>query len=169
MIEVVSAKRCIGCDKCVLACPTDVFDRGADGVPVIARQDDCQTCFMCEAYCPVDALFVAPVTHPTAPGTLRESELAADGRLGSYRAGIGWGRGRTPGARTAVGPELPGAPRPAPAAQAPTATPRAGAAPTGTDRTGTPATGTAPAGTAPAAPSTTPAPTAGTARKARTP
>ncbi|MEW2116710.1 hypothetical protein AB0945_16245, partial [Streptomyces sp. NPDC005474] len=28
-------------------CPTRVFDRGADGVPVIASQDSCQTCFQC--------------------------------------------------------------------------------------------------------------------------
>ncbi|GGJ70617.1 4Fe-4S dicluster domain-containing protein [Streptomyces brasiliensis] len=111
MIELVSSQRCIGCDKCVHVCPTNVFDRGADGIPVIARQDDCQTCFMCEAYCPVDALFVAPTTHPQpADAPLRdESRLAGSDLLGSYRARIGWGRGRTPGARFAVGPELPGA------------------------------------------------------------
>lgn len=63
MIEIVSAAACIACDVCVKVCPTDVFDRGADGVPVIARQSDCQTCFMCEAYCPTDALYVAPSRH----------------------------------------------------------------------------------------------------------
>jgi NAD-dependent dihydropyrimidine dehydrogenase PreA subunit len=126
MIEVVSAERCIGCDKCVHVCPTNVFDRGADGIPVIARQDDCQTCFMCEAYCPVDALFVAPTTHPQpADAPLRdESRLAGSDLLGSYRARIGWGRGRTPGARLAVGPELPAAAPAAPAtSQNPTPTP----------------------------------------------
>ncbi|MFI7276565.1 4Fe-4S binding protein [Streptomyces sp. NPDC049879] len=119
MIEIVSAERCIGCDKCVLACPTDVFDRGEDGVPVIARQDDCQTCFMCEAYCPVDALFVAPETRPLPEDSALRDEalLTSTGLLGSYRARIGWGRGRTPGARLAVGPELPRAlPTPPPAA-----------------------------------------------------
>ncbi|KAB8157906.1 4Fe-4S dicluster domain-containing protein [Streptomyces sp. 3MP-14] len=155
MIEVVSAERCIACDKCVLACPTNVFDTGADGVPVIARQDDCQTCFMCEAYCPVDALFVAPTTHPAAPEGLDEAELAADGRLGSYRAHIGWGRGRTPGARLAVGPELPGAARMvAPSVREPE--------PAATTTPATPAT--------PATTTSTTAPAqAGAARKAPTP
>jgi len=67
--------------------------------PVIARQADCQTCFMCEAYCPVDALFVAPTSGPAPPGTIftDEARLAADGRFGEYRRWIGWGSGRRPG------------------------------------------------------------------------
>ncbi|NJC74105.1 ferredoxin family protein [Planosporangium thailandense] len=110
MIEIVSAGRCIGCDVCVAVCPTNVFDPApGGGPPVIARQTDCQTCFMCEAYCPVDALFVAPhaCPLPTSSPLLDEEYLAASGLLGSYRNEIGWGRGRTPGARTAVGPPLP--------------------------------------------------------------
>ena len=108
MIEVVSAGRCITCDKCILACPTNVFDRGADGVPVIARQSDCQTCFLCEAYCPTDALFVAPRTQPEpASSALRdEAGLVAAGLLGSYRHELGWGAGRKSGAANAVGPDL---------------------------------------------------------------
>jgi NAD-dependent dihydropyrimidine dehydrogenase PreA subunit len=99
MIEVVSGERCVACDVCVKVCPMDVFERGADGVPVIARQSDCQTCFMCEAYCPVDALFVAPLSDPAPPGSAYTDEawLAASGRLGAYRRAIGWGGGRTIG------------------------------------------------------------------------
>jgi NAD-dependent dihydropyrimidine dehydrogenase PreA subunit len=109
VIEVVDADRCIGCDRCVEVCPTRVFDRGADGVPVIARHDTCQTCFQCEAYCPTDALFVAPLTTPVEPGSpLRDvARLAESGLLGSYRRELGWGSGRRLGARTAVGPEYP--------------------------------------------------------------
>ncbi|MGC9671084.1 4Fe-4S dicluster domain-containing protein [Planosporangium sp. 12N6] len=110
MIEIVSAARCIGCDVCVAVCPTNVFDpTPGGGPPVIARQTDCQTCFMCEAYCPVDALFVAPhaCPLPTSSPLLDEEYLVATGLLGSYRNEIGWGKGRTPGARTAVGPPLP--------------------------------------------------------------
>ena len=59
MIEVVSAARCIRCDICVRVCPADVFVKDAKGLPFIARQDDCQTCFLCEIYCPTDALYVA--------------------------------------------------------------------------------------------------------------
>jgi NAD-dependent dihydropyrimidine dehydrogenase PreA subunit len=108
MIELVSQGRCISCDRCIEACPTNVFDRGDGGIPVIARQSDCQTCFMCEAYCPTDALFVAPHVDPVPAGDpLRDEEhLVASGLLGSYRKGIGWGGGRTPGARLAVGPDI---------------------------------------------------------------
>ena len=66
MIEVVVRERCISCDICIDVCPTRVFDRDHDGVPRIARQDDCQTCFQCEAYCPTDALFVAPLAQAVA-------------------------------------------------------------------------------------------------------
>lgn len=96
MIELVSDERCIRCDICVKACPTNVFDAVPDGPPVIARQEDCQTCFMCELYCPADALFVAPQADHAV--SLDEAQLEAGPLLGSYREAIGWGRGRTPGA-----------------------------------------------------------------------
>ncbi|WP_039940328.1 4Fe-4S dicluster domain-containing protein [Streptomyces himastatinicus] len=118
MIELVSAERCIACDKCVKVCPTNVFDRGPDGVPLLSRQEDCQTCFQCEANCPVDALFVAPVTHPLPDdqAVRDEGHLDRAGLLGSYRRHIGWGHGRTPAPLRAVGPQLPapGAGRPSP-------------------------------------------------------
>ncbi|MFF0818204.1 4Fe-4S binding protein [Rhodococcus sp. NPDC003318] len=102
MIEKVLADACIGCDKCVDACPTNVFDRTETGVPVIARQSDCQTCFMCEAYCPTDALYVHPLSTPLDAG----HAIAVD-QIGRYRADLGWGRGRAPGAAVAVGPRIP--------------------------------------------------------------
>ncbi|MGW6423007.1 4Fe-4S dicluster domain-containing protein [Nocardia sp. NPDC055053] len=108
MIELLRAQDCIGCDKCVLACPTNVFDRTDTGIPVIARQSDCQTCFMCEAYCPADALYVAPDAAPLAPTATLPAE-----QIGRYREKLGWGNGRIAGARLAVGPRLPhGAPPP---------------------------------------------------------
>lgn len=110
MIELVSAELCIACGRCVEVCPTRVFDTGPDGVPRIARQADCQTCYLCEAYCPVDALFVAAGTTPG--GRPAEADLVADGLLGGYRAALGWGRGRRSGARRAVGPPLPHEPPP---------------------------------------------------------
>jgi NAD-dependent dihydropyrimidine dehydrogenase PreA subunit len=87
MIELVSETRCITCNKCVQVCPMNVFDAVKDGPPVIARQEDCQTCYMCELYCPTDALYVAPDAERAT--TVTEPAVEADGLLGSYRR-IGW-------------------------------------------------------------------------------
>ena len=59
MIEIVSAGRYSRCYICVRVCPANVFDAMPDAAPVIARQADCQTCFLCEIYSPTDALYVA--------------------------------------------------------------------------------------------------------------
>jgi len=98
MIEVVSEERCIGCDICIRVCPTNVFDRGPQGIPVIARQGDCQTCFMCEAWCPEDALFVAAGTVPEPEDSpyRDEQELIRRDLLGSYRRNLGWSKGSAP-------------------------------------------------------------------------
>jgi NAD-dependent dihydropyrimidine dehydrogenase PreA subunit len=88
MIELVSAPACIGCDKCVDVCPTDVFDRMPSGVPVIARQSDCQTCFMCELYCRADAIYVAPDCDRRV--AITPEEAVVSGRLGQYRKHSGW-------------------------------------------------------------------------------
>lgn len=98
MIELINAERCTSCNICVRICPTDVFDRVVGGPPTIARQDVCQTCFMCEVHCPEDAMYVAPMRHPAEPGSphLDEARLLQDGYFGSYRARLGWGAGQTP-------------------------------------------------------------------------
>ena len=88
MIELVSADRCIRCDVCVDVCPDDVFEGTASGVPAITRIEDCQTCFLCELYCPVDAIYVSPFKD--ARETVDEAALVAQGLLGGYRRALGW-------------------------------------------------------------------------------
>lgn len=92
MIELISDTRCVACDICVKICPTNVFDGGSGEAPTIARQQDCQTCFMCEAYCPADAIYVAPESAQAV--AVDEQALSDGGRLGEYRAILGWGPGR---------------------------------------------------------------------------
>ena len=88
MIELISESRCIKCDACVAACPDNVFDATPGGVPVVARLEDCQTCFLCELYCPVDALYVSPLKDERELAD--EETLIAKGLLGGYRRALGW-------------------------------------------------------------------------------
>ena len=94
MIELVSQTRCIQCEKCIKVCPSNVFDPAEDGTPVLSRKEDCQTCFLCEAYCPVDALYVASEAHRSV--AVNEEELASRGLLGQYRRNLGWAKGGNP-------------------------------------------------------------------------
>ncbi|RUS92421.1 hypothetical protein DSM107003_50510 [Trichormus variabilis SAG 1403-4b] len=48
---------------------------------------------MCELYCPVDALYVAPEVEPLA--SINEQSLQEAELLGSYRKNIGWGKSLT--------------------------------------------------------------------------
>lgn len=98
MIEIVDAGRCTGCGICVRVCPTDVFRGEVGEVPVIAHQDECQTCSLCELNCPADALFVAPLAAPAHEGSRFRDPGAVAGLLGRYRELEGWGPGRTPAA-----------------------------------------------------------------------
>jgi formate hydrogenlyase subunit 6/NADH:ubiquinone oxidoreductase subunit I len=73
----------------------NVFEIIPDEAPIIARQHECQTCFMCELYCPVDALYV----HPDAQVSVEvnEAQLIAEGKLGAYSKSLGWKRARAMG------------------------------------------------------------------------
>jgi NAD-dependent dihydropyrimidine dehydrogenase PreA subunit len=88
MIALILDDRCTRCGLCAQVCPSDVFDLQPDGTPVIARQGDCQTCFMCELYCKADALYVAPNCDHATP--VDPVALRASGRLGEFRRDSGW-------------------------------------------------------------------------------
>jgi NAD-dependent dihydropyrimidine dehydrogenase PreA subunit len=92
MIELLVTDRCTACNICVQICPTNVFDPVSGAVPVIARQADCQTCFMCELYCPADALYVGPDCDTPVP--VDEAVTVTSGWLGQYRRDSGWGASR---------------------------------------------------------------------------
>jgi NAD-dependent dihydropyrimidine dehydrogenase PreA subunit len=90
MIELIVDDRCSRCNLCVTVCPTNVLalPTTPGAPPVIARQEDCQTCFLCELYCQADAIYVAPdIEKPTA---VVEADIVASGLLGHHRRNAGW-------------------------------------------------------------------------------
>ncbi|RWL17913.1 MAG: ferredoxin family protein [Mesorhizobium sp.] len=88
MIELVIAERCTGCNACVEICPTNVLEAISADVPRIARQEDCQTCFMCELYCRADAIYVAPDCENPTP--VDKKAILTSSLLGEFRRNHGW-------------------------------------------------------------------------------
>jgi NAD-dependent dihydropyrimidine dehydrogenase PreA subunit len=79
---------CTGCNACVAACPTHVLDPGLAGTPLIARPDQCQTCFLCELYCPADAIYVG--VDQGGPEAADPDAIRASGQLGRLRRDYRW-------------------------------------------------------------------------------
>src|SRR3954447_16595700 len=88
MLELIVKDRCTGCNRCVEVCPTNVLDPGPEKVPIVARPEQCQTCFMCELYCAVDAIYVGPDRELSEP--VDEAAIVASGLLGQLRRDSGW-------------------------------------------------------------------------------
>lgn len=87
--------RCTGCNLCVKACPTNVFEAREGDIPVLARPDACQTCFTCELYCPADALYVSPLADRHE--NVDEDMLGRRAMLGSFAREKGLRRAKPAG------------------------------------------------------------------------
>jgi 2-oxoglutarate ferredoxin oxidoreductase subunit delta len=87
MVDTAPASRvaldldlCKVCGICIDLCPESVFDRDKLGYPVIAREEDCTSCLLCELHCPDFAIEVqrrarkTPAKGTTTPEAGAESE-----------------------------------------------------------------------------------------------
>lgn len=82
LVAVIREAECIGCTKCIQACPVDaILGAGKYMHTVIA--DECTGCELCIAPCPVDCIDMVPVT-PAADKKdhYRKRYLAREKRLG---------------------------------------------------------------------------------------
>jgi NAD-dependent dihydropyrimidine dehydrogenase PreA subunit len=76
----VHIESCIGCMKCIEACPTNVFSPWTDeqGHEVVDPnlESECIYCLVCELVCPTDAISIArePGSQDTLESLLRDEE-----------------------------------------------------------------------------------------------
>ena len=85
-IAVIDETLCIGCFKCVLACPVDAILGAAKQMHTVIAAE-CSGCELCIPPCPVDCIVMAPrpaeLPAPTAmAGAWRQRHLARKSRLG---------------------------------------------------------------------------------------
>ena len=64
-IAFIREAECIGCTKCIQACPVDAIVGAAKLMHTVIR-DECTGCELCVAPCPVDCIDILPLAHDEA-------------------------------------------------------------------------------------------------------
>ncbi|MBE0490204.1 MAG: RnfABCDGE type electron transport complex subunit B [Halomonas sp.] len=95
LAAVIREDECIGCTKCIQACPVDAILGAAKRMHTVIT-DECTGCELCVAPCPVDCIDLVP--HPAWQAA--ESEAKRDAYL-ARRADLGRRRHRARQARLA--------------------------------------------------------------------
>ncbi len=63
LVAVIREDECIGCTKCIQACPVDAILGAAKQMHTVIS-DECTGCDLCVEPCPVDCIDMLPVTEP---------------------------------------------------------------------------------------------------------
>ena len=74
-IALIDEEVCIGCTKCIQACPVDAIV-GASKLMHTVIADECTGCELCIAPCPVDCIAMVPATMPADAGKYRTRYIA---------------------------------------------------------------------------------------------
>ncbi len=79
-VAVIDEDTCIGCTKCIQACPVDAIV-GASKLMHTVIASWCTGCELCIPPCPVDCIALAPVAALPDPGLSRARHDFRDMRL----------------------------------------------------------------------------------------
>lgn len=63
-VAFIHEDMCIGCTKCIQACPVDAIVGGTKALHTVIK-DECTGCDLCVAPCPTDCIEMVPVTTTT--------------------------------------------------------------------------------------------------------
>src|SRR5262249_41171272 len=74
-IAVIDEEVCIGCTKCIQACPVDAIVGAAKLMHTVIAQE-CSGCELCIAPCPVDCILMVPAHDPADDADARALRAA---------------------------------------------------------------------------------------------
>lgn len=80
-VALIDEARCIGCTRCILACPVDAI-AGAEGYMHTVIEKYCTGCELCLPACPVDCIALAAPPRAWTAGDAR----AAKARFAARKA-----------------------------------------------------------------------------------
>ncbi len=75
-LAVIIEEYCIGCTKCILACPVDAIVGAAKQMHTVI-EEECTGCELCLPPCPVDCIEMRPVEPDIGKPEIGEKEQAA--------------------------------------------------------------------------------------------
>jgi electron transport complex protein RnfB len=83
-VAFIVEKDCIGCAKCIAACPVDAILGAAKFMHTVIASE-CTGCELCVAPCPVDCIIMKPLPTPDSEQSLIKANKYAQAQLAKRR------------------------------------------------------------------------------------
>jgi electron transport complex protein RnfB len=84
-VALIDEPRCIGCTRCIDACPVDAISGAQDRMHAVIA-DWCTGCGLCPPACPVDCIDMVPARSPWTAADARAAKGRAAKRKSRLRA-----------------------------------------------------------------------------------